>query len=54
MKGYIRLVNGASYTEKQIKTMFDSQIRSVKRQVVLEDRKMLNSWLSNSNSPNSY
>lgn len=54
MKGYIRLVNGASYTEEQIKTMFDSQIQSVKKQVVQEDRKTLNNWLSNPNSSNSY
>lgn len=50
MKEYIRLVNGISYTEKQIKNMFESQIRLIKKQVVQEDRKKLNNWLNNSNS----
>ena len=50
MKEYIRLVNGISYTEKQVKNMFESQVQLVKRQVVQEDRKILNSWLDSSNS----
>lgn len=42
----VRLNNGIKYTREQVRRMFPSQVETVKRQIILEDKKILKSWLN--------
>lgn len=45
----IRLNNGITYTKNQVRGMFPSQIETIKKYIIPEDKKILKMWLNGDN-----